>query len=83
MMRKPVLLTIVALAAGLGGCARREEPNARQLGRETYEAGQKIKKGAKEAAQEIREAGKDFRQGYEEARRKDPKRRETPDRRDK
>jgi hypothetical protein len=80
MIPKSLLLTTVTAALALTACARRDEPSARELGRETYQAGEKIKKGAKEAAREIREAGKEFRQGYEEARRKDPKR---PERRDK
>ena len=69
-------IPFLALALGLSGCARREEPTARQAGREAYEAGQTIKKGAKEAAREIRDAGKEFREGWKEARREDPKRRD-------
>lgn len=71
-MRRPYLFAVLAIAIGLGGCARREEPTARDAGREAYEAGQAIKKGAKKAAREIKEAGKDFREGWNEARRKDP-----------
>jgi hypothetical protein len=71
-MRRPYLLTVLAVAIGLSGCARHEEPSARDAGREAYEAGQAIKKGAKKAAREIKEAGKDFREGWNEARRKDP-----------
>ena len=68
------LIPLLALAIGLSGCARHEEPTAREAGREAYEAGQTIKKGAKEAAREIRDAGKEFREGWKEARREDPKR---------
>ena len=71
-MRTSCLLTLLAIALGLSGCARREEPTAREVGREAYQAGQAIKKGAKEAAREIKEAGKEFREGWNEARRKDP-----------
>jgi predicted small secreted protein len=71
-MRRTYLLTVLAVAIGVSGCARREEPTARDAGREAYQAGQAIKKGAKEAAREIKEAGKEFRQGWNEARRKDP-----------
>jgi hypothetical protein len=63
---------MLAVAIGVSGCARREEPTARDAGREAYQAGQAIKKGAKEAAREIKEAGKEFREGWNEARRKDP-----------
>jgi hypothetical protein len=71
-MRRPYLFTVLAIAIGLSGCARRDEPTARDAGREAYEAGQAIKKGAKKAAREIKEAGKEFREGWDEARRKDP-----------
>jgi hypothetical protein len=73
-MRRSYLLATLALAVGLTGCARREEPSAREAGREAYQAGEKIKKGAKEAAREIREAGREFKEGWNEAKRKDPKR---------
>ena len=75
-MRRSILFMALALGIGLGGCARREEPTAREAGREAYQAGQAIKKGAKEAAREVREAGKEFREGWNEARREDPKRRQ-------
>jgi hypothetical protein len=71
-MRRIYLLTMLAGAIGVSGCARREEPTARDAGREAYQTGQAIKKGAKEAAREIKEAGKEFREGWNEARRKDP-----------
>ena len=75
-MRKSYVVAALAIGIGLTGCARREEPTAREAGREAYEAGQAIKKGAKEAAREIREAGKEFREGWNEARREDPKRKD-------
>jgi hypothetical protein len=62
---------MLAIVIGLGGCARRDEPTAREAGREAYEAGRAIKKGAKEAAREIKEAGKEFSEGWKEARRKE------------
>jgi hypothetical protein len=79
-MRATLLVTVLAIGAGLTGCARndpprRDEPAARQVGREAYQAGEAIKKGAKEAAQEIREAGKELRQGYNDAKREDKSRR--------
>jgi hypothetical protein len=61
IMRRSYLTAALALGIGLSGCARRDEPTAREAGREAYEAGQAIKKGAKKAAGEIREAGKEFR----------------------
>jgi hypothetical protein len=75
-MRRSVLFPALAFAFILGGCARHEEPTARQAGREAYQAGQAIKKGAKQAAREVRDAGKEFRDGWKEARREDPKRRD-------
>jgi hypothetical protein len=76
-MRTSYLTAILALGLGLAGCTkqddRRADSAAHQAGREAYQAGQAIKKGAKEAAHEIREAGKDFRQGYGEAKHEDPK----------
>ena len=51
--------------------ARRDEPAARQVGRDAYRASEDIKRGAKEAAQEIRKAGKDVRQGWNEAKHED------------
>lgn len=68
------LLATLALAVGLTGCARRDEPTAKEVGREAYQAGQKIKKGAKEAAREIKEGAKEFKEGWNEAKRDDPKR---------
>jgi hypothetical protein len=81
-MRRSYLLSALVIGIGLTGCAR-DEPKAREAGREAYEAGQAIKKGAKEAAREVREAGKEFREGWNEARRDDPKRNDDPKRRDK
>lgn len=80
-MRKSFLSAMLATAIGLTACARREEPSAREAGREAYRAGRTIEKGAKEAAREIRDAGKEFRQGWNEARREDPKRLDDPKRR--
>jgi hypothetical protein len=69
----------LTLAASLTACARREEPTARELGRETYQAGENIKKGAKKAAKEIRDAGKEFGEGWSEARRKDNRNSKRPE----
>ena len=54
--------------------AHRDEPAARQVGREAYRASQEIKRGAKEAAQELRKAGKEVRQGWNEAKHGDDSR---------
>ena len=77
------VLSIAMVLAALGGLVscnrhdkgRRNEPAARQIGREAYGATQEIKRGAKEAAQELREAGKELRQGWKEAKREDPPKR--------
>jgi len=78
IMRTSYLATALALGLGLAACARhdpprREEPAARQVGREAYRAGEEIKHGAKKAARELRDAGKEFREGWSEARHEDPK----------
>ncbi len=52
----------------LSSCSR-EDPGARQVGRDAYHATEQIKRGAKKAAKELREAGKEVRQGWNEARR--------------
>ena len=77
-MRTPYLTAILALGIGLAGCTRQDDRRAdsaaHQAGRDAYQAGQAIKKGAKDAAHELRQAGKNFKDGYSEARREDPKR---------
>jgi hypothetical protein len=80
-MRSSYLLTTLALAVSLAGCARRDQPrrnesSAHEAGREAYQAGQEIKRDAKQAGKEVRKAGKDFRDGWDEARREQPKRRD-------
>jgi hypothetical protein len=70
-------ITVLILAAvlGLSSCNRhrREEPAARVVGREAYEASQDLKRGARKAAKELREAGKELRQGWNEAKREKKK----------
>lgn len=81
-------LGAVLLGLGLISCSRdnrahrRDEPAARQVGREAYNASQEIKRGAKEAAQEVRKAGKEFREGWGEARREAPAKPKKNDRQD-
>jgi len=80
-MRGLNLSLIIAVALGLGACDRRDstkrdEPPARQVGREAYNLKQELKREAKEAAKELRKAGKDVREGWNEAKhddRSDPK----------
>jgi hypothetical protein len=71
-MRISHLSLVLAAAVGLVSCNRtadhREEPVARQVGKEAYSASQDIKRGAKKAAKEIRKAGKEFREGWSERR---------------
>ena len=64
------------LAAGLlfPACnrePRRDDPSARQVGRDAYHATQELKRDAKKAGQEIRQAGKDIREGWNQAKRED------------
>lgn len=67
------LLAILALAScERKGETNRNEPAARQVGREAYQAGQDIKRGAKKAANDIREAGRQFREGWSEAKHDQP-----------
>jgi hypothetical protein len=79
-MRNLYFAIVVAIGFGLVSCnrdapPRREEPAARQLGRDAHEASQEIKRDAKKAGQEIRKAGKDFREGWDEGKHDDPARR--------
>jgi hypothetical protein len=67
-MRTLQITVVLALGAGLISCSRRDEPAARQVGREAYDASHEIKRGAKNAAKEIREAGKELREGWSERR---------------
>ena len=65
---------VLALGLTMASCnrdARRDEPAARQVGRDAYRASKEIKRGAKEAAQELRKAGKELRQGWNDAKRKE------------
>ncbi len=72
-MRLYVMALLLAAGLMISSCNRdrRDEPAARQVGREAYRASEEIKRGAKKAAQELRKAGKEIRQGWNEAKRKD------------
>ena len=52
----------------------RNDPAARQAGREAYKASQELKKGAKKAAHDLQSAGKEFSQGWSEAKQRDANR---------
>jgi hypothetical protein len=71
-MRTLYITGVLTAVLGLASCqSRRDEPAARQAGREAYRATQDIKRGAKEAAQGIRKAGKELREGWNDAKRDD------------
>ena len=73
-MRTWGLALIFVVGLMLASCnrdSRRDEPAARQVGRDAYRASEEIKRGAKKAAQELRKAGKEVRQGWNEEKRKD------------
>ena len=72
-----ILLLVGMMAAS--SCSRdkhRDEPAARQLGRDAYKASEEIKRGAKEAAQELRKAGKEIRKGWKEAKQDEAQRKQ-------
>ena len=52
--------------------AHRDEPAARQVGRDAYTATQDLKRGAKKAEQDLRNAGKELREGWNEAKHDTP-----------
>ncbi|MFN7994232.1 MAG: hypothetical protein U0Q18_11545 [Bryobacteraceae bacterium] len=59
---------VAAVVLSSGGCTRdKEEPAARQIGRDAYKLKQNLKQGAREAAQELRKAGKEAHAGWNEA----------------
>jgi len=57
-----------------GRSSHRDEPAAREVGRDAYRASQDIKHGAKKAGQELKKAGKELREGWNEAKREDTRR---------
>ena len=74
-MRISCIALVLTAGLGLISCSRdhasRDEPAARQVGREAYSASQDIKQGVKKAAKELRKAGKEFREGWSERRREE------------
>lgn len=72
-MRIPGFTLAIFIALGLISCdrsdtARRQEPPARQAGRDAYQTSRQIRKGVQEAAHDLQNAGKQFRQGWNEQR---------------
>ncbi|HEY2018903.1 MAG TPA: hypothetical protein VGH38_35605 [Bryobacteraceae bacterium] len=82
-MRILHVVPLLVLGIGLISC-NRDDPSARQAGREAYRASQDVKRGAREAGKDLRNASKQFREGWEEAKHQDPprkpKRPEPPER---
>jgi hypothetical protein len=74
----PILLAGLSLVSCTrrDTAVRREEPAAREAGREAYQATQDLKRGAKKAARELRDAGKEMHQGWNEAKRSDQRKKE-------
>ena len=71
-MRTLGTLAMLAVGLTMASCKReahRDEPAARQVGRDAYRASKELKRGAKEAAQELRKAGKELREGWNDAKR--------------
>ena len=77
-MRTSIIALVLTCGVGLTSCTRRDEPAARQVGREAYDASQEIKHGAKTAARELKEAGKEFREGWANGASEDKRPRPAP-----
>jgi hypothetical protein len=76
-MRGFGLTALLIAGSMLSSCSRgthRDEPAAREAGRDAYRASQELKRGAKKAGQELQKAGKELRQGWNEAKREDTRR---------
>ena len=72
-----LFLAIVAINS-CNQTPRREQPNAREAGRDAYRASQKLKREAKDAAHELHNAEEQFREGWNEASREDNTRKDKP-----
>jgi hypothetical protein len=73
-MRAWGLIFMIAAGLTFPSCNRddhRDEPAARQVGRDAYRASEEFKEGAKKAEKELRDAGKDVREGWNEAKHKE------------
>jgi hypothetical protein len=76
-MRAFGLTALLIAGSMLSSCNRdthRDEPAAREVGRDAYRASREIKTGAKKAGQELKKAGKELREGWNEAKREDTRR---------
>lgn len=72
-----LFLAIVAINS-CNQTPRREQPNAREAGRDAYRASQKLKREAKDAAHELHDAEEQFRAGWNEASHEDNSRKDKP-----
>jgi hypothetical protein len=74
-MRTSCLALLILLGLGTVSCSRRDdhrnEPVARQAGREAARASQEVKEGARNAERDLRNAGKQFREGWNEGKHTD------------
>ncbi len=74
-MRSWVIFPAVAAGIALAGCNsdrdHKQEPVARQAGRDAYKLKEEGKRAAKELGRDLKNAGKDARQGWQEAERED------------
>jgi len=73
-MRACGLFLIFAIGLALPSCSRdsrRDDPTARQVGRDAYRATQELKRDAKKAGKELQNAGRDIREGWNEAKHED------------
>lgn len=79
MKMRTACLTVLFLAGlCLSSCstqddrARRNEPAAREAGREAYRASEAAKRGARDAARDLHDAEKQFRKGWSEEKHRNP-----------
>lgn len=56
----------------------RRQPDAREAGRQAYQASQNLKRDAKQAAHQLHDAEQQFREGWDEAQRADQARQNNP-----
>jgi len=73
-MRRHISTATILFALALAGCAdhHRDEPPARELGREAHEAANEAELAAKKAAAEAKHAGKELREGWNEGKHETP-----------
>jgi hypothetical protein len=74
-MRTSCLALLFLMGLGTVSCSRRDdrrdEPVARQAGREAARASKEVKEGARQAERDLRNAGKEFREGWNEGKHTD------------